>query len=146
MPILSAGHNPRIPRLPDYCNVSAPAVLLKLERSRLLAAWWSGLHGLVGAAALTVSPWLAAAILPPLLLHARFRRPQTTPLILLAGHRISLPAEGRFGLALAAPARLGSWCIELKLADRPASRLVIARDQLDPAAWRVLVLALTKST
>jgi hypothetical protein len=128
--------------LPDCCTASAPAILLKLEPSRLLAAWWLGLHLLLGATAWLLGPAIAAGALPVLLLHAWRRRPQSTGLIVLTGRRFGLPAEGRFDLEPAAGTRAGAWCLALVFPDQPRARLVVVRDQLTAADWRQLQLAI----
>jgi hypothetical protein len=145
MPTLSAGQTPWIPSLRDSSSASGEAELLTLEPSRLLGVWWLALHALIGLALLMTNLWLAGAALPVLVLHARWRRPAGTRLIVITGQRFGLPAEGRFDLALMPASDIGAWSAELVFDDRPGVPRRIYRDQLDSAAWRRLRLAITES-
>ncbi len=131
--------------MPDYSIPSAPAVLLKLEPSRWLAAWWHALHGLIGAALLMANPLVAAAALPLVVWHARRRRPESPGLIVISGSRFALPAAGRFNLVPGPGCRAGSHVVELVFTDRPRSRVLVLRDQLGAPEWRRLRLSVLES-
>lgn len=146
MPILSAGRNPRIPGLQLSSTESAPVCLIRFRRSRWLTAWWLGLHGLLGLAALLAAPGplAVAAALTAVAWHGLGRRPRGTPLLLLApGPRFALPLEERFDLRPTAGCREGPFWLELVFDDGGRSVLVLA-DQLQRADWRRLRLALAE--
>lgn len=78
-----------------------------------------------------------------LCLHFRLRYPiNSSLLILVAGGRFSLPAEGRFDLMLDEATRVGSFWAEIVFSDRPNSQFLLLRDQLPEPDWRRLCLIL----
>ncbi len=131
--------------MPDSSERSAPAVLVRLDRSRLLAAWWLALHGLVGLSLIMTNPVAAVLGAPLVAWHAAARRPARPPLLVVSGRRFALPAEGRFDLALTPRSRAGSLWLSLSFDDCPGRPLLVLRDQLDAAGWRRLNLAVAES-
>jgi hypothetical protein len=117
--------------------------LLAIEPSRVLVAWWFGLHGVVGLALYLSIGLPALAGLPALILHFRLRQPGSVRVLIVSdGSSFCLPLEQRFGLSLSAASRQGSGWFSLVFSDRPGTPLLVLRDQLDASGWRHLRLAL----
>jgi hypothetical protein len=120
--------------------------LLAIEPSRVLVAWWFGLHGVVGLALYLSFGLPALAGLPALILHFRLRSPDSVRILIVSdGSIFCLPQEQRFGLRLTAASRQGPGWFSLVFSDRPGSPLLVLRDQLDDSGWRHLRLALHHS-
>lgn len=134
-----------MPSLPDSSGPFARARLYKLEPSRWLRAWWLGLHLVLILAALMANPppAVGVSLLPVLAWHYRRFNPVRGALLIVSpGGRFALPVAGRFDLELAGSTRIGALWAELVFRDRPKSRFLILKDQLEEPDWRRLSLIL----
>jgi len=76
------------------------------------------------------------------ILACRRREASATVIRVTPDGRFHLPDENRSNLALAAGSRTGPGWLQLSFADRPGQPLLLLRDQVDAAAWRVLRIAI----
>lgn len=78
--------------------------------------------------------------------HAYWRRPRNPPRIVRNGNGFwSLPNRGQTGLRLGPATRYGDWWVDLRLAGSGGDvRVLLLRDQLSAAAWRVLQATLRR--
>lgn len=134
-----------MPSLPDSSAPFARPHLYRLGPSRCLRVWWLGLHLVLVLAALMASlpPAAVIVLLPVLAWHYRRFYPARGGLLIVSGGgRFALPLAGRFDLELAASTRIGAFWADLAFSDRPRSRFLILRDQLQEPDWRRLSLTL----
>jgi hypothetical protein len=88
-------------------------------------------------------PAVGVALLAALAWHYRRFYPVRGALLIVSpGPRFALPAAGRFDLELAESTSVGAFWAELVFRDRPKSRFLIVRDQLEEPDWRRLSLIL----
>jgi hypothetical protein len=127
-------------------RTSAPAFVLRAERSGALILWWGVLHGVVGAS-LAMLPVAGAARLIAaalLLAHAAWRRPrQGRQLLLYRNGYWAVPDRGRFGLQAAAGTAYTALWLRLVLADAQGGTvcLLLLRDQFAAETWRKIQVA-----
>ena len=132
-----------MPLPPSSSSASAPALVLTLERSRVLPAWWLLLHVLLGVASLLVG-WavlLKSVAIVAIAVHGFVRRPPASPrtVVVVEGGRCSVP-EWNTGTRPLGPRTLVSpFWVRLDLGKGPWRRdLVLLADQMRPETWRRL--------
>jgi hypothetical protein len=116
---------------------------LTLEASRLLWAWWCGLHALLAAAAVLVGwPWaLKLAAVGAIAVHAVARRPPPSPasVIVAADATCVVPERGPSRVALGPRTVVCALWIRLDLGPGPPTRdIVLFVDQLPAGQWASL--------
>ena len=121
----------------------APALVLNLERSRILWAWWFSLHVLLGIAFALVG-WavpLRLLAIAAVVGHCIVRRPTASPRIVLVaeGGRCVVP-EWKTGPRPLGPRTLVSpFWVRLDLGTGPWRRdILLLADQMQPEDWRRL--------
>jgi membrane-bound toxin of toxin-antitoxin system len=121
----------------------APALVLSLERSRLLWAWWCSLHVLLGLAFALVGwavPFRLLAV-AAVVAHCIVRRPCASPRTVLVaeGGRCAIP-EWNTGARPLGPRTLVSlFWVRLDLGIGPWRRdILLLADQIRPDEWRRL--------
>lgn len=84
------------------------------------------------------------AALPLLALHGVIRRPPPAPPVIeiTPGGRFALPDENRSDLTLGRESRSGPGWLRLSFVGRPGQPLLLLRDQVDAAAWRLFRIAI----
>ena len=121
----------------------APALVLNLERSRLLAAYWYSLHLLLGVALALVgwaAPFRLLAIVA-VLGHCIVRRPAASPRIVLVaeGGRCVVPEWHTGPRPLGPRTLVAPFWVRLDLGMGPWRRdIVLVADQMSPEQWRRL--------
>jgi len=142
MPTLLDGMNPPTPTSRSSSTESGRLVQLRPRRSRLLLAWWLGVHGLAALCLALAALGLAWKCLSFLALasHGLWRFPAPVPSLARSdAGSWSVAGLGRAGLRLTPESRDGGWWIRLALEDaRGSLRWVILKDQLDPDTWHAL--------
>ena len=132
-----------MPPPPSSLGAFAPALVLNLERSRLLRAYWYSLHVLLGVAFALVG-WVVpfkllsiAAVVG----HCIVRLPAASPRIVLVaeGGRCIVP-EWNMGPGPLGPRTLVSpFWVRLDLGTGPCRRdILLLADQMRPEQWRRL--------
>jgi hypothetical protein len=120
-------------------SASAPILVLRPKRSRLLILWWLGLHALLlGAAALVGWPWWCRALaMLAVGGHALGRWPATPGLLLVASDgSCSVPELGLHWLEPAPGTRLTAYWISLSLGKGRRRRdILLWVDQIDTTSW-----------
>jgi len=121
----------------------APALVLNLERSRLLWAWWFSLHVLLGVAFALVG-WPAPFRLLAIAAvggHCFVRRPDVSPRIVLVaeGGRCIVPEWNTGARPLGPRTLISPFWVRLDLGTGPWRRdILLLADQMRPEEWRLL--------
>lgn len=113
----------------------------------MLVGAWAAVHLLAAAALLAadVAAWPAAAAIGALAAHAFARRPAACSgtVVCRTDGRFDLPGIGRTGLALGMCSVVTRGWVKLALEDGGATLpILLVRDQLDDASWRLLLARL----
>ena len=121
----------------------APALVLNLERSRLLWAYWYSLHVLLGVAFALVGWALPFKVLAVAAVagHCIARRPAASPRIVLIGEggRCVVPEWSTGTRPLGPRTLVAPFWVRLDLGTGPWKRdLLLLADQARPEQWRRL--------
>ena len=132
-----------MPPPPSSSSAFAPALILRLERSRLLWAWWWSLHVLLGVAFALVGWTLPFRLLAiaAVVGHCIVRRPAVWPrIILVAEGGLCVVPEWNTGTRTLGPRTLvAPFWARLDLGTGPWPRdIVLLVDQVRPDQWRRL--------
>jgi hypothetical protein len=149
--IFSGAVSPPIATSPVCSSSSAPPFVLRPSRSRVLAIWWVVLHLLLLATVAAVGVWVPAklALAAVCAVHAWRRWPKATqtPIVVSAGGRWSVPGLALAELELANGTAYAPFSVRLVLTDgRRRIELLLVRDQLRDADWRVLRAHLSRAS
>jgi hypothetical protein len=131
-------------------RASAPVIVLRLNPSRLLRAWWLALHAvLLGAAVLTGWPWWCRALaMLVVAAHGIVRRPAPPPgLILVAADGCCrVPGLDTGWLAPTPRTRIAPYWLLLSLGEERRARhdILLWVDQVDAATWARLTACLLR--
>ena len=121
----------------------APALVLNLERSRLLWAWWCSLHVLLGLAFALVGwavPFRLLAV-AAVVGHCIVRRPSASPRTVLVaeGGRCVVPEWNTDARPLGPRTLVSLFWVRLDLGIGPWRRdILLLADQVRPEQWRRL--------
>ena|SRR5688572_14220403 len=121
----------------------APALVLNLERSRVLALWWFLLHVLLGVA-LALVGWAVAFRLVAIVAiaaHGVLRRPAASPrtVVIAEGGRCVVPEWNTGARPLGPRTLISPFWVRLDLGTGPWRRdILLLADQMPPETWRRL--------
>lgn len=118
-------------------------MVLTLERSRVLPAWWLLLHVLLVVAALLIG-WavpLKLLAVGTIAVHGVVRRPPASPrtVVVIEGGRCIVPDWSTGARPLGPRTLISPFSVRLDLGTGPWRRdLVLLADQMPPETWRRL--------
>ena len=132
-----------MPPPPSSSGAFAPALVLNLERSRVLLAWWFLLHVLLAVASLLVGwavPFKLVAIVA-IGVHGVVRWPPASPrtVVVAEGGRCIVPEWNTGARPLGPRTLVSPFLVRLDLGAGPWPRdIVLLADQVRPETWRRL--------